>query len=179
MTRRNLRKWAEAKQQRLEQAAAHRNGARTLFGWLDEIQHFGMAVAPTVWLPMEPAVTDKQWYTYTFNYPPTEYDTNGYPLPPRIEPSITITPLPPDRDPAAAFTRALETLRTLQGLTPKEVAQAQSAFSQLAANYGAPSPDVGHVRHGQVGDWFRSIRWSAPAWQALHGAEGPRNGWEQ
>jgi len=29
-------------------------------------------------------------YTHTFNLPPTEYNDNGEPLPPRIEPSMTI-----------------------------------------------------------------------------------------
>lgn len=32
----------------------------------------------------------------------------------------------------------------------------------------------GRLRYGGPGQWFRSIRWSGPAWQALHGAEGPR-----
>lgn len=32
----------------------------------------------------------------------------------------------------------------------------------------------GQLRYGSRGDWFRSIRWSGPAWHALHGAEGPR-----
>ena len=32
----------------------------------------------------------------------------------------------------------------------------------------------GKLRYGQVGDWYRSIRWSRPAWTALHGADGPR-----
>jgi hypothetical protein len=32
----------------------------------------------------------------------------------------------------------------------------------------------GKLRYGQPGDWFRSIRWSRPAWSALHGADGPR-----
>ncbi len=34
--------------------------------------------------------------------------------------------------------------------------------------------DSGQLRYGGPGDWFRSIRWSQPAWTALHGAEGHR-----
>jgi hypothetical protein len=32
----------------------------------------------------------------------------------------------------------------------------------------------GQLRYGQPGDWYRSITWSRPAWEALHGVEGPR-----
>lgn len=187
MTRRNLRKWAEAKQRR----------ERPLYGWLDEIQHFGTPVAPPTWLPLaldelvqakfdispylrnlaDPPLP----YTHTLKSPLTEYDHNGYPLPPRIQPSMTITLLPPnneDCDPAGAFSRAIEMLM-LYDLTPQEVAVAKSAFSQLVADYSAQTLGIGHVQHGQPGDWFRSIRWSAAAWQALHGTDGPRRGWER
>lgn len=210
MTRRNLRKWAEAKQRRLEQATAGLEGARPFYAWLDEATRFGIAVVPTVWFPMEPATPappysplrpvvhphDREFfaslfgtrttpnqapYTHTFDYPPTEYDHNGYPLPPRIQPSMTITPLAPERedcDPAAAFNRAIKMLM-LHDLTPREEAEARFAFTQLVADYSTPTFGIGHVRHGRRGDWFRSLRWSPAAWQALHGTEGPRTGWER
>lgn len=206
MTRRNLRKWAEAKQRRAAQAVAGIAGARPLLAWWDETPRFGTAVAPTTWLPMEPpapypygplppvvhphdreffaslfgtpTTTNSTTYTHTLNYPPTEYDHNGYPLPPRIQPSMTITLLPPnneDCNPSATFSRAIEMLM-LHDLTPQEVAVTQSAFSRLVADYSAQTPGIGHVRHGQNGDWFHSLRWSPAAWQALHGADGPRTG---
>lgn len=60
-------------------------------------------------------------------------------------------------------------LRTVYGLPVTDdwlaVATAQVEREALRA---------GQLRYGAPGDWFRSIRWSRPAWTALHGADGPR-----
>lgn len=110
MARRNLRKWAEAKDRRAQQVPPLGRwsyaGGVPIF-WEDP--PFGTAVAPTVWLPMDPeplfpesvgevlhAILHPEPksgapYTHTLNWPPTEYDEDGEPLPPRIEPSITVT----------------------------------------------------------------------------------------
>jgi hypothetical protein len=44
----------------------------------------------------------------------------------------------------------------------------------VAAQVEREALSEGQLRYGGPGDWFRSIRWSGPAWTALHGAEGPR-----
>lgn len=113
VTRKNLRRWAEAKQRRAEQAMLAR-GRWVYFSdgtgvfLEDPYPPFGTYVAPTVWLPMveqplfpdavgkllhaalHPEPTPGLPYTHTFNLPPTEYDEDGAPLPPRIEPSLTV-----------------------------------------------------------------------------------------
>jgi len=48
-------------------------------------------------------------YTHTFNLPPTEYDDDGEPLPPRIEPSMTIV----RQVRAEAFARAYDAVGRL------------------------------------------------------------------
>lgn len=110
MAKRNLQKWAEAKQRRAAQHPPLRgrwiylaDGTGIFLEDPDPL--FGTCCAPTSWLPMEPApaignllqhMLDPVFpegapYTHTFNYPPTEYDEDGEPLPPRIEPTMTIT----------------------------------------------------------------------------------------
>jgi hypothetical protein len=77
-----------------------------------EAPDFGTTVTPTHWLPMTgpgtPAFPDSVGallskilngadppgpgpHTHTFKLPPTEYDEDGEPIPPRIQPSLTIT----------------------------------------------------------------------------------------
>lgn len=111
VTRRNLRKWAEAKQRRAEQARAVNFGSDgyPLYGWLDEMPRFGTYVAPTVWLPMvekplfpdavgellravlNPKPTPGPPYTHTITAPPGwEYDDEGEPIRPLFWPSLTI-----------------------------------------------------------------------------------------
>ena len=76
-----------------------------------------------------------------------------------------------------AFSRTLEELRTSQGLSPAEAESAKDALLKLATEYRQIEADAlrdGRLRYGRPGEWFRSITWSIPAWQALHGTEGPR-----
>lgn len=114
MARRNLRKWAEAKERRSAQYAPLRGhwsygpygtGAPIFI----EDAPFGVAIAPTVWLPMveqplfpdavgellhaalDPEPTPGPPYTHTIPAPPGwEYDDEGDPIRPLFWPSMTI-----------------------------------------------------------------------------------------
>lgn len=114
MARRNLRKWAEAKERRAQQYAPPRG--RWSYGpggygtpIFIEDPPLSTYVAPTAWLPMDPEPlfpgaigevlrelfhpepSPGPPFTHTFSLPPTEYDEDGEPLAPRIEPTMTIT----------------------------------------------------------------------------------------
>lgn len=93
MTRRNLRKWAEAKERRAQQAPPRGHWSYGPYGTgtpiFFEDPPFGTYVAPMVWLPMEPVPTNGPPYTHTFSWPLFKYGDDGKLLPPKIQPTMT------------------------------------------------------------------------------------------
>lgn len=111
MARRNLRKWAEAKQRRAEQYAPPRgywsySGGAPIF---IEDPPFGTYLAPATWLPMDPEPLFPAGvgevlhgifhpepqsgppYTHTIPAPPGwEYDDEGEPIRPLFWPNMTV-----------------------------------------------------------------------------------------
>lgn len=86
------------------------------YGWINEIQQFDIPADPKPLFPesvgevlhavLDPEPLPGPPYTHTFNLPPTEYDEDGEPLPPRVEPTITIARHVPDEDLVEAYNAA-------------------------------------------------------------------------